>query len=505
MNLLPDELFDLICCNLKHITDIRNLSRVCKKYNLKCEQKIIDMELYYKKKYHNLDFVNRFEEYCVEKFTIEIVLDGYCNLLPSKYYNKNNEIMCSILAFCGNFELLKIAHLTSCPLVHYAASCAAHEGHVEILNWISNFFDINMRIICSNGAGNGHINILDWLINNKYEMGRKELDMCIIKASRRGHMNVLEWLLKHNFIIDTPKCIESTSDNSRIKILQWLFDNKLIVNSSFCEQAKNKGYLDILDFALNKGFIITNDNIELVIIEGHINVLQWLYDNNNFKPNNTCCINTIIHGKIDVLIWMLNHGCHIDETVFDYLIKYNRINMLQWLLDNKYNMNYNIYETAIYHGKYDVVKWIITNNIYIEPITLEIKSHNYKLIKLLLNHDLLIINSTNFIEILSSDIDIETIQLIGEKHFIIKKQYHFVIENSIIKIKNYESGPDLNKQKIIYYGNDGDIDICDFNCDCKCWWYFLIHCENRNQNVKNLAKCKISTCNKHTKYINSIT
>ncbi len=505
MDLLPNELIDLICFNLKCITDIRNLSRIGKKYNLKCQKHITNMETLYKKKHKRLDLVKHFDKHSVEKFTIEIVLDNYYDLLPEKYYNKNNGMMCAILALCGNFELLKIAHLTSCPLEHYAASCAAHEGHVKILDWISKHININMRLICSNGAGNGHVNVLDWLLENKYEIRTKELDTCVVKASHRGHTNVLNWLLQHNYIIDVLKCIESASNDNRIKILQWLFDHNLVKNNSFCDHAKTNGYVDVLDFALNNGFIITNNYLDLIIAGGKIDVLQWLYDNNGFKPNNNYCINTVVYGHIDIFKWMLEHGCSVNEKVINSVIKYNKINILQWLLDNKYKMDNNNYKVAIHHRQHEILSWIIKNNLHIEQIALQITpSLSNTMIKLLLKHNYLIIDPTNFIELLSNNIDIGIIQLIGEKHFITKKQYHFIIENNNIKIKNYETGPDLNKQKIICYENDGNIDICDFNCDCKCWWYFLIFCENKNQDVKIFAKNKINGCNKHTKYINML-
>ena len=50
MDTLLNELFDVICNNLTCITDVRNLSRVCKSYNLSCQKQINKLVLSVSKK-----------------------------------------------------------------------------------------------------------------------------------------------------------------------------------------------------------------------------------------------------------------------------------------------------------------------------------------------------------------------------------------------------------------------------------------------------------------------
>jgi len=89
MNTLLPELFCKLCDDIFRITDIRNLSRVCKKYNECCK------EQYYIQKYRSLLFSKYLEIYSVEKYTVELILGECYNLLLVRYFNKNNDMICT--------------------------------------------------------------------------------------------------------------------------------------------------------------------------------------------------------------------------------------------------------------------------------------------------------------------------------------------------------------------------------------------------------------------------
>ncbi len=497
MNSLLDELFDLICFNLICITDIRNLSMVCKKYNLKCKQKIIDMEIYYKQKYKKLDLVDFFNEHSIEKFTIEIILDDYCNLLPEKYYSENNKIMCSVLALCGKFELLKYAHSKSCQINNYSTTCAAYNGHIDILDWIINNTKITLVCtnICNNSSRNGHTNVLNWLHLNSFDI---EKDTCIAAAIINDHLNILEWLLQHDMTnTKISKCAAATG---KINILQWTHDNKLIKDNSFCNDGACNGQIKVLQWAKDNNYKIENIDYSLVIKNGHINVIEWLY-NNSYTINVNICDIAIKYDNINILIWTINHGYTCSYDLVEFAITYNSTLTLQWALENNYKISENIYKNAIEGGQYEILEWIIKNNLPTKPMELNVTYTNHDIINLLLKHDLLIVTMKNCMNLLTTDIN--TIQLIGEKYFVIKEQFHIIIKNNTIKYESYGTNYNCNNQKIIRYGSDGNIDICDFNCDYKCWWYFMMYCLNENNDVNSFAKEKINNCHKHKKYLNT--
>ncbi len=495
MDELPDELFDLICFNLTCITDVRCLSMVCKKYNLKCQTQIIDMEMFYKKKYKGIDLIKYLDKYSIEKFTIEIVLDNYCNLLTDKYYTENNEVICSVLALCGKFELLKYANSKSCQIINYATSCAAYNGHVDILDWIfkNTNFEINYVYVCSNASRNGHVNVLEWLNQNSLHIST---ETCERDSINNGHINILQWLLQHNLMVET-KISSYAACYGKVNILQWARDNKLIQNNSFCSFAASNNHINVLQWAKDNKYSMEDINYLSIIQSGHIDVITWLY-NNGYTINDNICGMAIKYGHIDILQWAINHNYKCDNLV-NFAIECNSINILQWTLRNNYKIDENIYENAVLAYNYDIIKWTIKNNLPTKPMSINVTVNNHDTIHLLLKHNLLIVDVDNCMGLLT--INKNTIQLIGSKYFKIKKQYHIIIKNNTIKHEKYGEKNDCNNQKIVCYDSDGNIDICDCNCNHDCWWYFMMYCLNENHDIKSLAREKIYDCDKHKKYL----
>jgi hypothetical protein len=171
MNLLPNELISFIFELIK-LTDKRNFSRTCKKYN-EINEKTMSCSLV------NDDPIMKDVEincYCVERFTLELYYDGYCHLISDSYINKNNKIIVKTLAMYGNIELLEIAKNNGCyipgdsyvPTNNDIWERVAKNGNLEVLKWAhKNNVVMNWKI-CAFAAEHGHIDIVKWAIINGY-------------------------------------------------------------------------------------------------------------------------------------------------------------------------------------------------------------------------------------------------------------------------------------------------------------------------------------------------
>ena len=119
------------------ITSVRNLLRTCKLFGPQCTNEIISLEKEYKRKYELLYSSSfNFGYTLLAKYTRELIIDNVYDLIPERYYNKNNSIMCSMLAFRGNLDLLMCAYLKRCPIIDFTYACAVYGGHIYILEWL---------------------------------------------------------------------------------------------------------------------------------------------------------------------------------------------------------------------------------------------------------------------------------------------------------------------------------------------------------------------------------
>src|SRR5579863_5409443 len=110
MDTLNQDIFNLIHYTyIGAITDVRTLSRVNTSYYVFFVNRIGELKDIYWKKYRSLSFSYELEKTSILKFTIELILDGYYHLIPDRYYNPDNVIMCPMLAFAGNLEKLLFA------------------------------------------------------------------------------------------------------------------------------------------------------------------------------------------------------------------------------------------------------------------------------------------------------------------------------------------------------------------------------------------------------------
>ncbi len=311
MDTLLPELFELIRDSIIYVTDIRNLSRVNKKYNKSCEKRIIELEKLYRKKYIALDFTKYLNGRRVEKYTIEIILDKRYELIPENYYNQNNYIICSMLAFVGNLELLKYACSKLCPVSSYVSSCAIYNGHVDVLDWsrCNSEIPIDPGSAGVNLGTGGHTNVFEWLLENNAIIC---IGTIIYNATIKGHLHMLQFIQQHDlykekFYTYTTDSSQYAAQYGHIHILQWFYDNKYHLNDNYCLIAADSGQIKVLDWALKHHMFIEFTDYEIIVQNGHIEVLQWLIDN-NFKLNTMICKLAVEYNQTDILKWAHEKG-----------------------------------------------------------------------------------------------------------------------------------------------------------------------------------------------------
>lgn len=357
MDILP-EIFHTICLDINKITDMRALSTVCHKYRDYCSKHIVNLESLYIEKCNKFVFHEKLLEHCIEKFIIEIILDGYD--LPKKYYKTKNPLICPMFAFCGNFESLKFAYQQIGCMDKYVVSCAAYNGNVDMLSWIltlDNFIDKSCYTkfdsfgsqIDANAAAGGHVDVLNYAIQHHYGVCERVI---LIQAIENNHMNVIDWVLEHFNIkyknilqnmayhigrYDNINCLEHLM-KTKTNLLQNEFDVfSLNFIERICAGTFDSGLTNVLDWLVKKGFDL-NEHFSYFCAEStikHKKILQWILDNCTFAITSNQLESMIRYDMLDEIIIMCNHGQILPDDIYQKCIDCCSAKILHWLLSTK--------------------------------------------------------------------------------------------------------------------------------------------------------------------------
>lgn len=121
--------------------------------------------------------------------------------------------------------------------------------------------------------------------------------------------------------------------------------------------------LDILQWALKKGY---GDLFGLSVIaakHGYLDILKWIKENDAWEISQHAYTAAAMKGNFKILEWLEENGCHYDWSIrHDVILRGDSETVkkfLIWLKENKKIDKFepgNLYSKAIYLGRLDVVK-----------------------------------------------------------------------------------------------------------------------------------------------------
>ncbi len=242
MNTLPNEIILLIFDNIILITDKRQFLKTCVHHNNITKQSMQKFE-----KNYNIKNYKNINNYCVEKFALELCHDKYFDMIPLSYIIPNNTILVRALVEFDCLQLLKIAKSNGCNLddICFNASCY---DNLKILIWArGNGYWWNSRI-CAFAAKNGNLEMLKWARQHGCKW---DIDTCS-SATINNHLDVLIWARKNGCEWNYSVCTYAAIFN-RLEILIWARENGCKWNSDVRNYAKASGHEELLQWAINNG------------------------------------------------------------------------------------------------------------------------------------------------------------------------------------------------------------------------------------------------------------
>ena len=365
--LVPDimQIIFLLC----PITDKRNFIRTCKTYS-KLSALMPEIERNFQNMINDTKYLF-FMKYSgfynpLYKYTIELIYDGYANLIPEHYIVPENRVMYQYkkiyyrAALNGDLSMIRLllrlgktSYLWN--NIDFVFRGAAKMGNMEILNWLcDNGYKFNRWTTACAAKGN-QFETLKWLVDK----GCKMDVLTSSYAAKIGNMEMLKWILNEKKCETDNYVVFKAVSKGHIDIVKWLHvkDPENLYN--VCNIAAKFGHLDILKWGLDNGYRISS--FTNAMEGGHIHILQWLKDNGYFRPKKTLCKYAAWAGNFECLKWGRLNDCPWDEQVCAKAAERGDLEMLKWLRENGCPWNKSTCHDAATGGHLEVLKWCRQN------------------------------------------------------------------------------------------------------------------------------------------------
>lgn len=178
---------------------------------------------------------------------------------------------------------------------------------------------------------------LDYLDKNMYQIAigletrLDQLGISIHYTIINGYLNLLKWIDQKGYLIAYRE-VYAAAEYGQIHVLEWL-----------------RTKYDFNDSQISASAAISGD----------INVLSWLRDK-NVPFASACCANAALRGHLHVIKWLLACGYPYDEYVCVFAGMSGRLDLLKWLRENNFTWD----QDRICHyakknpRKFHVLEWI---------------------------------------------------------------------------------------------------------------------------------------------------
>lgn len=151
----------------------------------------------------------------------------------------------------GNIGILELAQTTGREIPTIAASWAARQGQIAVLDWMNERdLIVNCENLWSEPFDEGCIGVLDWLYANDCAVYRSSVWE---GAATGDHFEeVLTWARDHGITWDEGTCIAAAFEGN-LPMLQWLRANGCPWDSRVILAAQLFEYNHVVEWAIANG------------------------------------------------------------------------------------------------------------------------------------------------------------------------------------------------------------------------------------------------------------
>jgi len=331
------------------------------------------------------------QKFCPTNITTLSLKNWFINNLKTIPINKK---LVKKAIIKGNFYYIELIYKTK-GLKYFdetTTATAAKTGNIQLLNWL---LDIGCKynVKTSNSAAKtGNLSLLKWL----WYQGCPFDETTFANAVKSGNLEMLEWLKTEKCPFDTD-CFNNTALLGNITILEWLWNNKFPWDEwTLINAAKN---LNILKWFNNKcegDMRFTPLMFHYSVQYEDINTLEWLLEN-GCPWNSYTSLYAVQTKNIEIVKWLFNNGCPFDEYTLYVSAGSGNLDILKWIVENCYmDLTPFIFVEGIYSENIEVLNYLYDLRCPInESVLFAVKKTNNKEIKKWFEEKGLIDNNEN--------------------------------------------------------------------------------------------------------------
>jgi len=150
-------------------------------------------------------------------------------------------------------------------------------------------------------------------------------------------IEVIKWIVKKGFKIDVDICYYASLYNN-YDILKWAVEEQNLTGKVSFDTIIHYAKLEVLQWCINKGFVIDIDICYYASIYNRYDILKWIIEEQNLIGN-VSFIDIIFHDNLDMLKLCIDKGCVVDVDIYYYASKYNSHNILKWIVEKQNLIN----------------------------------------------------------------------------------------------------------------------------------------------------------------------
>ena len=181
------------------------------------------------------------------------------------------------------------------------------------------------------------LSLLRWAYNNKVPAKGNAISC----AAHFWQLDMMKIFHKKGYTFDYDT-LEMAIVHGDIEILDWLVEKKCEWVKGFCVPtlAKKEPYL--LKWAMDKKLEIGITIVDYALAEGNIKLLDWMFTEGGWKMDNTVPYLSACTGNTTSMQWVKDHGGIFDENCYAWAANHGQLASIEWLIDNGYPWDENM-------------------------------------------------------------------------------------------------------------------------------------------------------------------
>lgn len=286
------------------------------------------------------------------------------------------------------------------PEFEVCVSDVCYRGYKNIFEWIRpNKGYFYGRMYCAMAAKGEHLELLKWLHENGFPMD------CLTTtfAAEIGRLDILEWATQNGCSWDDDISCAAVK-SGKLEVLQFLREKNCSWDEDTCNIAAEKGYLDILSWCIKNGCRYNDEKfIDRACAAGHLNILEWLYENWNAPYSRefffgACIGEAASNGHIHILQWAIDNDIELESDLYSSAALYCKLDVIKFLLENECPIEdeNDACECAVRNNNLETLKFLVENNFPFDITTITILAIDrkyYDILKWILETDLITLNN----------------------------------------------------------------------------------------------------------------